>query len=85
MEPLKITDEMKNKRQERLDKMYDEVNDRIKTALEHDRSYAYFPCDKVNDKDIYDEVRAKYEAAGYIIKPTGVIGGVWQLTEDICW
>lgn len=85
MGPMPITDEMKNAKQERLEKMYDKVNDKIKNALDRGRSCAYFPCDKVNDKDIYDEVRAKYEAEGYIIRPTGVIAGVWQLTEDICW
>ena len=85
MEPLKITDEMRNERQERIDAMCDRVNESIKNALTHHRSYAYFPCDKVAHKDIYDEVRVKYEKAGYVIKPTGVIAGVWQLTEDICW
>lgn len=35
--------------------------------------------------DYADEVRKKFIQAGYIVKPTGYIGGVWQLTEDICW
>lgn len=35
--------------------------------------------------DYADEIKAKFRQAGYIIKPTGYIGGVWQLTEDICW
>lgn len=35
--------------------------------------------------DYEDEVRERFRKAGYIIKPTGYIGGVWQLTEDICW
>lgn len=85
MGPLEITKEMKDAKQERLAKMYDKVNARIKNAVEHGYCSTYFPCDKENDKDIYDEVRAKYEAAGYKIKPTGTIGGVWQLSEDICW
>lgn len=32
-----------------------------------------------------DEVAEKFIKAGYKIKPTGYIGGVWQLTEDIMW
>lgn len=35
--------------------------------------------------DYEDEVREKFRAAGYIVRPTGYIGGVWQQTEDICW
>jgi hypothetical protein len=35
--------------------------------------------------DYVSEVKTKFKAAGYVIKPTGYIGGVWQLTEDIMW
>ena len=35
--------------------------------------------------DYKEEVKTRFQRAGYIIKPTGYIGGVWQLTEDICW
>ena len=35
--------------------------------------------------DYASEIKAKFKQAGYIIKPTGYICGVWQLTEDICW
>ena len=40
---------------------------------------------KYHFDDYADEIREKFRQAGYIIKPTGYIGGVWQLTEDICW
>jgi hypothetical protein len=40
---------------------------------------------KYNFSDYSSEVKEKFRRAGYIIKPTGYIGGVWQLTEDICW
>lgn len=36
-------------------------------------------------RDYRDEVKAAFVKAGYIIKPTGYIGGVWQNSEDICW
>ena len=32
-----------------------------------------------------DEVKEEFKKHGYTFKPTGYIGGVWQLTEDICW
>ena len=35
--------------------------------------------------DYAREIKAKFQQAGYIIKPTGYIGGVWQLTEDLMW
>lgn len=35
--------------------------------------------------DYADEIKKRFRDAGYVIKPTGYIGGVWQLTEDICW
>ena len=35
--------------------------------------------------DYEEEIKKKFINAGYIIKPTGYIGGVWQRTEDIMW
>lgn len=35
--------------------------------------------------DYKDEVREIFIDAGYKIKPTGYIGGVWQDSEDIMW
>ena len=35
--------------------------------------------------DYADEVATRFRAAGYTIKPTGYIGGVWQRTQDIIW
>ena len=35
--------------------------------------------------DYRDEVAEVFREAGYKIKPTGKIGGVWQDTEDIIW
>lgn len=31
------------------------------------------------------EVREHFKAKGFTFKPTGVINGVYQMTEDICW
>ena len=32
-----------------------------------------------------DELKRLYKDKGYRFKPTGVIGGVYQTTEQICW
>lgn len=39
-----------------------------------------------HDFDDYSgEIKNKFTNAGYIIKPTGYVNGVWQRSEDICW
>lgn len=35
--------------------------------------------------DYEDEIAELFRFAGYTIKPTGYIGGVWQLSKDIMW
>lgn len=35
--------------------------------------------------DYAEDIKKRFINAGYIIKPTGYIGGVWQKTEDIMW
>lgn len=82
---IEITKEMKNERKQRLTEMEAKIDKHILNAVKNGNHSAYFACDRDIDKEIYDEIRKKYEAAGYIIKPTGYIGGVWQLSEDICW
>lgn len=32
-----------------------------------------------------DEVKEEFKKHGYTFAPTGYIGGVWQITENICW
>lgn len=48
----------------------------------HDVNGKYTYCHFDNYCDI---VKQKFIAAGYKIRPTGVVGGVRQLTEDILW
>jgi hypothetical protein len=31
------------------------------------------------------EIKRMFLNQGYSFKPTGYCGGVWQLSEDICW
>lgn len=82
-EVLKITDDVKRQHKERIDRLIERQNQHIKYAIEIGRHDTCFDLD-VHDPD-YREVRMLYEKEGYHIKPTGYIGGVWQLTEDICW
>ena len=35
--------------------------------------------------DYKRDVEKVFVAAGYVIKSTGYVGGVWQKTEDIMW
>lgn len=35
--------------------------------------------------DYAEDVRRVFRENGYVIKPTGYSGGVWQKTEDIMW
>lgn len=83
VEPIKITTEMQNAKQERIDQTVRTQNTLIHSAILNNKTSCVFYLDK--DNEIYIEVRAIFERAGYKIKPTGYIGGVWQLTEDICW
>ena len=82
-EVLKITDDIKRQHKERIDKLVERQNDRIKSAMERGAHSTVFGPD-TTDPD-YKELRLMYEKEGYHIKPTGYIGGVWQLSEDICW
>lgn len=83
VEPMKITDEMRNSKQKKIDELVEIVNDRIRYAVEQGRHEACFAIDKHDT--YYHEVRKMFEERGYKIKPTGYIGGVWQETEDIYW
>ena len=40
---------------------------------------------KYDFSDYKDEIKERFIAAGYKIKPIGYIGGVWQDSEDIMW
>lgn len=83
VEPIKITNDIKMEHQNRIDEIVEKQNRSIKSAIERNCHSACFVLDKY-DSD-YIEVRNIFERAGYVIKPTGYIGGVWQSTEDICW
>jgi hypothetical protein len=82
---IEITKEMKSAKEKRIAEVEKKVDAQIKLGIEYGQNRRVFCCDKEADADVYDEVRKKYERAGYKIVPTGYSGGVWQLTEDICW
>lgn len=87
VEPMMITKEMRESRAEKVDKIIKRINSDIKRAAEKGRHECFFDCSKesYSDAPFYKEVRERFEMCGYRIKPTGYIGGVWQLTENIEW
>ena len=82
-EPMMIRKEMQETRENKISKIIDEINRDIQYAVKDGHTSTHFGCYKNNP--YYSEVRASFERAGYGIKPTGYIGGVWQLTETIYW
>ena len=82
-EPMKITDEMKERKEKKISEMIDRVNKDIQLAVNRKQNSICFAFDKTDA--YYFEVRTKFENAGYKIVPSGYINGVWQRTEDITW
>lgn len=82
-EIMKITNEMKERKEKRISEMIDRVNKDIQSALNAEQNSVCFAFDKTDA--YYYEVREKLENAGYRIVPTGYINGIWQRTEDITW
>lgn len=82
-EPIKITDEMRERKERKISAMVDRVNKDIQFAINRKQHSVCFAWDKTDE--YYFEVRTKFENAGYKIVPTGSLNGVWQRTEDIVW
>lgn len=82
-EPMKITKEMRERKEERISQMIDRVNKDIKNAVERKQNSACFAFDKSDE--FYFEVKKKFLDSGYKIVPTGYINGIYQRTEDITW
>ena len=68
---------------EELKRKIAEINKRIQNAKERGERRCYFCCDGCDDFEYV--LKEMYAAKGYKFCPTGYIGGVWQLTTDICW
>lgn len=64
-----------------IKKNIERLNKRIQQAKSNNQSHVCFNVDAKYENDI----KELYTKKGYSFKPTGVIGGVWQLTEEICW
>ena len=82
---IKITDEMRNMKQKRIEEVCNKVDIQIKLAVSENKNYCLFACDMDVDCDVYDEVKQMYQAEGYKIVPYGYSGGVRQRVENICW
>lgn len=86
-EPMQITKEMRDSREEKVSRIIERINGDIKRAAKEGRHECFFDCSKNSRSQapFYQEARERFERCGYRIKPTGYIGGVWQRTENIEW
>ena len=82
-EPMKITDEMKERKDKKISQMIDRVNRDIQFAVEKKQNSTCFAFDKTDE--YHFEVRAKFENPGNKIVSPGYLNGIWQRTEDITW
>lgn len=82
---IKITDEMRNIKNKRIEEVCNKVDRQIELAVRANQSYCLFVCDMDADADVYNEVKQMYQAEGYKIVPYGYSGGVRQRAENICW
>ena len=82
-EPMKITGEMRDRKEERISQMVDRVNKDIQYAVSRKQNSACFAFDKSDE--FYFEVKKKFLDCGYKIVPTGYLNGVYKRTEDITW
>ena len=82
-EPMKITGEMRDRKEKRSSQMVDRVNKDIQYAVSRKQNSACFAFD-VSD-EFYFEVKKKFLDSGYKIVPTRYLNGVYQRTEDITW
>ena len=82
-EPMKITNEMKRKKEERISQMVERVNKDIQYAVSRKQNSACFAFDASDE--FYFEVKKKFLDYGYKIVPTGYLNGIYQRTEDITW
>lgn len=58
------------------------VVEAIEKAKSNGRTHTCF-C--VSQPMYENEIKRMFLDKGYSFKPTGYCGGVWQLSEDICW
>lgn len=82
-EPLSITPRMVDAHRKRFSELVDGVNRGISQAARNGQVQTCFGVDR--DDPLYPEVRRVFEDKGYTVRPTGVVGGVLQTTEEIAW
>ena len=80
---MKITKEMRDRKEEIISQMVERVNKDIKMAVERKQNSVCFAFDKSDE--YYFEVKKKFLDSGYKIVSTGYLNGVYQRTEDITW
>lgn len=78
-----ITDEMKAMSEKHFNDLCEKQNRSIERAVR--RGHTSCVCAIYTDHPLWERFKTEYERAGYIITPTGYIGGIWQLTYDMSW
>ena len=68
------------KYKETMMKLIKSINGQIERAKEKGLTDTCFTC-----YEYVDDIKKLYREQGYSFKPTGIIGGVYQSTEQICW
>ena len=64
-----------------MTKNINSINNRIKGAKDRGSINTCF----IVDSNYEEDLKKMYRDKGYYFKPTGYIGGDWQLSEEICW
>lgn len=62
-----------------------EIEKRIKYAMEDGHRSCCFGMRDCDLSDAKLQVKEEFERRGFTFRPTGVIGGVYQHTQEICW
>lgn len=66
---------------EKLERNIKGINESILRAQRNGKTHTCF----VAEAEVEDALKKMYQDKGYTFKPTGIIGGVRQLSEEICW
>lgn len=70
---------------ERYNKFVNELEARIRKAMEEGRRDCYFGGSDDDMTDIEYTAKREFLSRGFSFRPTGYMNGVWQLSQQICW
>lgn len=79
---IKYAWEMKNNEAQNKIK---ESCERVMRSIERASAEGYSNTVFNPNHDYYEETKAVFKRHGYAFRPTGIVAGVRQTTEQICW